>query len=43
MVGESCDVFEIQVLIVQMFAVSCVKIQVLTHLFVKVPILTRRQ
>jgi len=36
MVGESCDVFTIQVLVVQTFAVSCVKIQALTHLFVKV-------
>jgi len=31
MVGESCDVFAIQVL-----AVLCVKIQALTQLFVKV-------
>jgi len=36
MVGESCNVFAVQVLVVQMFAVSCVKIQALTHLFVKV-------
>jgi len=38
MFGESCDVFAIQVLVVQTFAVSCVKIQPLTHLFVKVHI-----
>jgi len=37
MVGESCDVFAIRVLIVQTFAVSCVNIQALTHLFVKIP------
>jgi len=44
MVGESCDVFAIRVLIVQTFAV-CVKIQARTHLFVKVhiPFSTRRQ
>jgi len=36
MVGGSCDVVAIQVLVVQTFAVSCVKIQELTHLFVKV-------
>jgi len=36
MVGKSCDVFAIQVLVVQTFAVSCVTIQALTHLFVKV-------
>jgi len=36
MVGESCDVFAIQVLVVQTYAVSCVKIQAITHLFVKV-------
>jgi len=36
MVGESCDDFTIQVLVAQMFAVSCLKIQALTHLFVKV-------
>jgi len=36
MFGESCDGFAIQVLVVQTFAVSCVKIQALTHLFVKV-------
>jgi len=36
MVGESYDGFTIQVLVVQTFAVSCVKIQALTHLFVKV-------
>jgi len=35
MVGESCDIFAVQVLVVQTFAV-CVKIQALTHLFVKV-------
>jgi len=35
MVGESCDVFAVQVL-VQTFAVSYMKIQALTHFFVKV-------
>jgi len=35
MVGESCNVFAVQVLVVQTFAVSCVKIQALTHLLVK--------
>jgi len=35
MVGESCDVFATRVLVVQTFAVSCVKIQALTH-FIKV-------
>jgi len=43
MVGESCDVFTTSVLVIQMFAVSCVKVQVLTHLFVKVTTSTRKQ
>jgi len=36
MVGESCDVFAIRVLVAQTFAVSCVKIQALSHLIIKV-------
>jgi len=32
MVGESCDIFAIQTLIVQTFAVSCVKIRALIYL-----------
>jgi len=36
MVDENCNVFAIQVLFVQTFAVSFVKIQAHTHLFVKV-------
>jgi len=44
MVGESCDVFAIRVLVVQTFAVSCVKIQaLLIYLSRYIPILTRRQ
>jgi len=36
MVGEICDIFAIRVLVVQTFAVSCVKIQALLIYFVKV-------
>jgi len=36
MVGASFDFFAIRVLVVQTFVVSYVKIQALTHLFVKV-------
>jgi len=42
MVGESCDVFAIQVLAVQTFAVSCVNNEHPgTYLFIKVPYLSR--